>query len=237
MLRQIASVMKGVYCSGDVKDVQGRHEVRHGRLLFYTNCIPSPKGLAHSAQGPLAALCHPGMLHDSWHGQALLGILQERTPLVTLTSQPVVDLGGSKRTEIDLAKRLMQASWAWLTTIDSPMLLTHMRMKFAACRYNDKLQREAASPAAMEWLPITAPPDSQSSMTHLAQHFEQKVLEVRGHDRRLREAQRLMLHHLEQLEDVWGIEGNAPEGKGVQAGAQGIHVSRPTPAPKEHGSA
>lgn len=44
------------------------------------------------------------------------------------------------------------------------------------------------------------------------------------------ELEGLMLDYLEQLEDVGGVEGDAPEDKRVQAGAQGVDVCRPAPA-------
>ena len=51
----------------------------------------------------------------------------------------------------------------------------------------------------------------------------------------LGEAQRLVLHHLEQLEDGGGIEGDAAKDKGVQAGSQSINVCWPPPTDDTQG--
>ena len=68
------------------------------------------------------------------------------------------------------------------------------------------------------------------------QHAQQEVLEGRGNLWSIREAQRLILDHLEELEDVGRIEGDAPEDKRIEAGTQRIDVRRPAPVMK-HSSA
>ena len=50
---------------------------------------------------------------------------------------------------------------------------------------------------------------------YLGQHSKEKVFEIVGDLGLCREAQGFMLHHLEQLEDGWRIEGDAPKHKGV----------------------
>lgn len=39
-----------------------------------------------------------------------------------------------------------------------------------------------------------------------------------------------MLDHLEELEDIGGVEGDTPKDKGIQAGSQGIDVGGAAPA-------
>lgn len=63
------------------------------------------------------------------------------------------------------------------------------------------------------------------------QHAHEEVLQVGGDLRPVWEAERLVLDHLEKLEDIGSIERNTAEDKGVQAGPQGIHIGR-TPSAK-----
>jgi len=69
----------------------------------------------------------------------------------------------------------------------------------------------------------------------LVQHAEQQVLEQGRDLRPVGETQGLVLDDLEELEDIWGVEGDAPKHKGVEAGSQGVHVCRSAPAPEKSG--
>lgn len=64
---------------------------------------------------------------------------------------------------------------------------------------------------------------------HLVQHPQQQILKQGGDVGAVREAQRVILDDLEELENIGGIEGYAAKNKGVEAGPKGIHICRAAP--------
>lgn len=75
---------------------------------------------------------------------------------------------------------------------------------------------------------------SRRSEGHLGKHSEEQIPQFRRDLGLGREAQGLMLHHLEQLEHRCSVEGDAAKHKGVQASAQRIDVCRSAPAIAAH---
>ena len=51
------------------------------------------------------------------------------------------------------------------------------------------------------------------------QHAQEQILEEGRDLRPIGEAQRLVLDDLEELEDIWSIEGNSAKNEGVQTGS------------------
>ena len=72
-------------------------------------------------------------------------------------------------------------------------------------------------------------PTGSKQAAYLGKHSEEQVFQLMRDLRLGGEAQGLVLHHLEQLEDRSGVEGDAAKHKGVEAGTQRIYVCRPPP--------
>jgi hypothetical protein len=78
---------------------------------------------------------------------------------------------------------------------------------------------------------FTQIPPFWPTQSYLSQHLRQEILEVIRSWNVLREAKRLGLDHLEELEHIWSIEWDASVHECEQACTKGIYICRTAPAP------